>query len=609
MGLSGLLTRYLLNKYTAMDWSGWFSLFLVFAVLATLIFTRVHAYLVMMAALTLLSVTGILSPEEALSGFSNSGLITVAAMFVVATGIHASGGIDMMVKHLLGRPKTTRSAMMRVFAPVVALSGYLNNTPVVATMIPALNAWAKRIDVPPSKLMIPLSYGAILGGTLTLIGTSTNLVVNGQYQSITGNEGFSLFSIAAVGLPAALVGIAFMLIFFPRWLPDRREIQPFGNLREFTLEVAVDNKGPLVGQTVEDAGLRGLRRVYLVEIDRDNRVITPVRSEEKLRGGDRLVFAGDTEAISDLLRMRGIVPSDHDHEEAALKGGFEERSLVEVVVSPHCEVIGSTIRDAQFRKRYGAAVLAVARQGERVSGNLGSTKLKAGDTLLLEARPGFVLRQRYSKDFLLINDLEAESPRHEKGLTAWLILIAIVLAAASGVVSMLNASLMGAGAMLVARCCSVNQAQKSLDLPVLITIAASFALGVALQKTGVAAMLAEGVISLSSGHPWLMLILVYLCVSLLTEMVTNNAAAIIMVPIVLQITASAGLNPEPFMFAVMMAASASFATPLGYQTNLMVYGPGGYRFSDYLKVGIPMNLLVGAVTITVLLTNWNLVLG
>ncbi|WP_226703847.1 SLC13 family permease [Microbulbifer elongatus] len=592
-----------------MDWSGWFSLFLVFAVLATLIFTRIQAYLVMMAALTLLSVTGILSPAEALSGFSNSGLITVAAMFVVAAGIHASGGIDMMVKHLLGRPGTIRAAMLRIFAPVVALSGYLNNTPVVATMIPALNSWAKRIDIAPSKLMIPLSYGAILGGTLTLIGTSTNLVVNGQYQAITGNDGFSLFSIAAVGLPAALAGIAFMLVFFPRWLPDRREKRPFGNLREFTLEVAIDSSGPLVGQTVEDAGLRGLRRVYLVEIERDDHVIAPVRSIEILRGGDRLVFAGDTEAISDLLRMRGIVPSDHVDGDTVLTKGTEERRLVEAVVSPHCEVIGRSIRDAEFRKRYGAAVLAVAREGRRVAGNLGSIKLKAGDSLLLEARPGFALRQRYSKDFLLINDLEAESPRHEKGLTAWLILIAMVLAAGAGLISMLNAALIGAGAMLLTRCCSVNQAQKSLDLPVLITIAASFALGVALQKTGVAAVLAEGVISLSYGHPWLMLILVYLCVSLLTEMVTNNAAAIIMVPIVLQITASAGLNPEPFMFAVMMAASASFATPLGYQTNLMVYGPGGYQFSDYLKVGIPMNLLVGAVTVTILLTGWDLTLG
>ncbi|WP_308365410.1 MULTISPECIES: SLC13 family permease [unclassified Microbulbifer] len=588
-----------------MDWTGWFSLALVFASLATLIFTRLQPHLVMMAALTLLSASGILTAEEALSGFSNSGLITVAAMFVVAAGIHASGGIDLLVKHLLGRPGSVRAAMLRVFTPVVALSGYLNNTPVVATMIPAINAWAKRIDIAPSKLMIPLSYAAILGGTLTLIGTSTNLVVNGQYQALTGREGFSLFSIAAVGLPVALAGGLFMLLFFPRWLPDRREKKPFGNLREFTLEVAVAHGGPLAGQTVEEAGLRGLRRVYLAEIERNGTAITPVRSEEVLRGGDRLVFAGDTQAISDLLRMRGIVPSEEDVSETlATERG--ERKLVEVVVSPRCDAIGSSIRDAQFRSRYGAVVLAVARNGERVAGNLSSIRLQGGDTLLLETRPAFVSRQRFNRDFLLVNELEEESPRHEKGYIAWGIMIAIVLAAASGLTSMLNAALLGAGAMLASGCCSVNQAQKSLDLTVILTIAASFALGVALQKTGVAAVLAEAAISLSGGRPWLMLVVVYLCVSLLTEMVTNNAAAIIMVPIVLQITGNAGLNPEPFMFAVMMAASASFATPLGYQTNLMVYGPGGYRFSDYLRVGIPMNLLVGLVSIAVLLSGWDL---
>ncbi|MBB3062106.1 SLC13 family permease [Microbulbifer rhizosphaerae] len=588
-----------------MDWAGWFSLALVFASLATLIFTRLQPHLVMMAALTLLSASGVLTAEEALSGFGNSGLITVAAMFVVAAGIHGSGGIDLLVKHLLGRPGSVRAAMLRVFTPVMALSGYLNNTPVVATMIPAINAWAKRIDIAPSKLMIPLSYAAILGGTLTLIGSSTNLVVNGQYQALTGRESFSLFSIAAVGLPAALAGTLFMLLFFPRWLPDRREKKPFGNLREFTLEVAVAHGGPLVGQTVEEAGLRGLRRVYLAEIERNGDAITPVRSEEVLRGGDRLVFAGDTQAISDLLRMRGIVPSEEDASETlATERG--ERRLVEVVVSPRCDAIGSSIRDAQFRSRYGAVVLAVARNGERVAGNLSSIRLQGGDTLLLETRPAFVSRQRFNRDFLLVNELEEESPRHEKGYIAWGIMIAIVLAAASGLTSMLNAALLGAGAMLASGCCSVNQAQKSLDLTVILTIAASFALGVALQKTGVATVLAEGAISLSGGRPWLMLVVVYLCVSLLTEMVTNNAAAIIMVPIVLQITGNAGLNPEPFMFAVMMAASASFATPLGYQTNLMVYGPGGYRFSDYLRVGIPMNLLVGLVSIAVLLSGWDL---
>jgi di/tricarboxylate transporter len=319
-----------------------------------------------------------------------------------------------------------------------------------------------------------------------------------------------------------------------------------------------------------------------------------------------LVFAGDTQAISDLLRMRGIVPSAEQDACNTLTAERGERRLVEAVVSPHCDAIGSSIRDAEFRSRYGAVVLAVARNGERVAGNLASIKLKAGDTLLLEARPAFVSRQRFNKDFLLVNDLEEESPRHEKGYLAWVILIALVVAAGTGITSMLNAALLGAGAMLVGGCCSLNQAQKSLDLTVIITIAASFALGVALLKTGVAAMLAQGAIDLSGGRPWLMLVLVYLSVSLLTEMITNNAAAIIMVPTVPQITASAGLNPEPFMFAVMMAASASFATPLGYQTNLMVYGPGGYRFSDYLRVGIPMNLLIGLVTISVLLSGWTL---
>ncbi|MCH9692393.1 MAG: SLC13 family permease [Gammaproteobacteria bacterium] len=592
-----------------MDWAGWFSLSLICAVLATLIFTRLQAHLVMMAALTLLSVSGILTPAEALSGFSNSGLITVAAMFVVAAGFHASGGIDLVIEHLLGSPRSNRKAMLRMFTPVLALSGCLNNTPVVATMIPAVNIWAKRIGITPSKLMIPLSYGAILGGTLTMIGSSTNLVVNGQYQAITGNQGFSIFAITVVGLPAALAGSIFMLIFFPRWLPDRRKQQPFGNLREFTLEVLVAEDGPLVGQSVETAGLRGLQRIYLVEIERASRIITPVRSTEVLRGGDRLVFAGDTEAISDLLRMRGILPSaGHDNASPRFTATAGGRRLVEVVVSPHCDIIGTSIRDAEFRSRYGAAVLAVARNGERLRSNLGSTRLKAGDSLLLEAHPGFIVRQRYNRDFLLVNDLDTETPDHEKGLLAWGILICIVIAAGSGLTSMLNASLVGAGAMLVGGCCSLGQAQKSLDLTIIITIAASFALGAAVQKTGAAGLLAHSVIELSGDRPWLILILVYLCVSLLTEMITNNAAAIIMVPIVLQITGDAGLNPEPFMFAVMMAASASFATPLGYQTNLMVYGPGNYQFSDYLRVGIPMNLLVGLVSVGVLLSGWKLVI-
>lgn len=588
-----------------MDWQGLVSLFLTIGALMVLIFTRIGAHWVMMGVLIILSSLGILTASEAFAGFSNQGLITVAAMFVVAAGIHGSGGVDLLVHHVLRTPRGVRSAQFRIVAPVMALSAFLNNTPVVATMIPAIHAWSKRIDVAPSKLMIPLSYAAILGGTLTLIGTSTNLVVNGQYQALTGDKGFSLFSITAVGLPVAIVAGLYMLWAMPRALPDRREQNIFGNIKEFTLEVAVAADGPLVGQTVAQAGLRDLKRIYLVEIERDGVIVPAVDSGEPLKAGDRLVFAGDIEAISDLLRIKGIVPSTNNRE-PTLAQEHKERRLVEAVISPHSNCINQTIRDSQFRERYGAVVLAVARNGERVAGNLGNTKLKPGDTLLLEARPAFVSRQQYNKDFLLINDLQTEAPRHQRAYLAWGILLAVIAAASFELTSMLNASLMGAAAMIITGCCSAHQAQKSLDPMVLLTIAASFALGAALYKTGVAQFLAENLVALSGGRPWLILVFTYLVVSVLTEIITNNAAAILMLPIALQITEKANLNPEPFVFAIMMAASASFATPLGYQTNLMVYGPGGYRFSDFLKAGVPMNVIVGISTLTVLLLGWPL---
>jgi di/tricarboxylate transporter len=582
-----------------MDWQGWFVMGLAVIALVLMSVGRYGPHLVMLSVLIVLSVTGVISADEALSGFSNSGLITVVAMFVVASGIHHSGGVDLVVNHLLRSPGSVRSAQARIMLPVAMLSGFLNNTPVVATMIPAVHAWSRKIGISPSKLMIPLSYSAILGGTLTLIGTSTNLVVNGQYQELTGDGGFSIFSITAVGLPVAVIGIAVMLLVLPRFLPDRKDQQKFGSMREFTLEVAVAFDGPLVGKTVDQAGLRELDRLYLVEIERDGSVVTAVPSEERLRGGDRLVFAGDTQAISDLLRINGIVPSVHD-DEPSLSIDRAERRLVEAALSHQSEVLGMTIRDARFRDRYGAVVLAVARGGERVSGNLGNIRLKTGDVLLLEARPAFVSRQRYARDFLLINDLETETPRHDRAWLSWGILLVLVGLAASGVLTMLNAALLGAALMVLTGCCSVGQAQKAVDVPVMLTIAASFSLGSALEATGAAGFMAEGILSASGGQTLLTLLLVYVAVSILTEVITNNAAAVLVLPVVLSMTSALGISPEPFVIAVMMAASASFATPLGYQTNMMVFGPGGYRFMDFVKVGLPLNLFVGLLTVGVI---------
>ena len=588
-----------------MEWQGWFSLLLTVAVLLVLVFSKAKPHFVMMSALTLLSVTGILSIEESLAGFSNPGLITVAAMFVLAAGVYASGGIDLIVNTFFGKPRSERGALLRIFLPVSLLSGFLNNTPVVATMIPAIHLWARKINIAPSKLLIPLSYTAILGGTLTMIGTSTNLVVNGQYQSLTGEAGFSLFDITLIGLPVALAGMAFMLWFFPKWLPNRSDQQVFSNFREFTLEVLISPHGPLVGKTIQSAGLRDLNSLYLVEIEREGSIITAVSSEEKLKGNDRLVFAGDTQAITDLLRINGL-ESPLSEGSTTLDKESAERRIVEAVVSPSCEAVGYAIRDVHFRNRYGAVILAVARNGERIKGNLGNIKLEAGDTLLLEARPAFVSRQRYNRDFLLINEHDQVRLRHDRATISLAILVGVVLTASFGLLSMLHAALLGAGLMVISGACTVAQAEKGLDLPVIITIAAAFALGAALNKTGAAGFIALEMIDLSFGQAWLLLVLTYFTVSILTEMITNNAAAVLMLPIVLEMTDKLNLHSEPFIFAVMMAASASFATPLGYQTNLMVYGPGGYKVRDFLKVGLPMNLFIGFVTLSILLIGWPL---
>jgi di/tricarboxylate transporter len=450
-------------------------------------------------------------------------------------GIRASGGVDLVVNRVLGKPKGERAAMVRLAAPVIALSGFLNNTPVVATMIPAVTRWAKQLNLPASSLMIPLSYASILGGTLTLIGTSTNLVVNGQYQTLSGKDGFGLFDITAIGLIAAAAGISFLLIAGPRLLPARRSPdETFADMRSFTFEVAVAIDGPLVGKSIADAGLRHLQRIYLAEIERHGTVLTAVAPDERLQGGDRLVFVGETEAIIDVLRINGLVPSVG--RQPVIERNVPERKLVEAVVAQGCEGVGKTIKDARFRDRYGAVVLAVARNGEHIKGRLSSIILQPGDVLLLEARQAFVSRQKYSRDFLLISELDEERPDHSRALLSWGILGGLVMLASFGVTSMLNAGLLGAGMMIMTRCVSVAEAKRSLDLTVIITIAASFAIGNALQKTGAAQYIGEGILGVAGNNPILLLALTYVTVSLLTETITNNAAALIMLPIVLAVS-------------------------------------------------------------------------
>lgn len=583
--------------------SAWVAIAVVVGCLVLLVRDRHAPEYILFGGLVALLATGVLTPSQALAGFANEGMITVAAMFVIAAGLRETGGIGLIVRYLFGQANHVRHAQLKVMLPTMALSAFLNNTPVVATFIPAVTTWAKRHSIATSKLLIPLSYAAIFGGTCTLIGTSTNLIVNGLWLS-EGGPGLGMFDLAWAGIPLAITGMAYLLAVGTWLLPERKVDKGlFDNPREYTVEMVVDPEGPLVDQTIRDAGLRHLGKLFLVEIDREGRVVPAVNSEERLRPNDRLVFAGDINAIVELQKIRGLLPVLS--EDRSLEKQVPERKLVEVVVSPRCPLVNQTLRDSRFHTYYGATVIAVGRGGKRVPGSLGDVVLHPADTLLLEARPVWVERHKYSPDFLLVSSVDgSEMPRHERAVYAWAILAGIVLSVTFGLFSMLTAALLGAGLMLFSHCVSSSVARRSIDMQVLMIIACSFALGKGLQVTGAANFIAGELLTLPGDQPWLVLLLTYLLTSLLSAIVTNNAAAVLMFPIAVATAESLGVSTVPFIIAIMLAASASFATPIGYQTNLMVMGPGNYRFSDFIRIGLPLNILLAFVSVLIIPLVW-----
>lgn len=583
-----------------LGWQGWLTIAITFGVFFLNATTSLPAEIVFLGGTAVLFTSGILDEEAALEGFSNSGMITVGVLYLVVTGLQQTGGLSWISQQVLGLPKGQNKALLRLMAPVIAMSAFLNNTPVVAMFIPVVSDWARKLKISPSKLMIPLSYAAIFGGICTLIGTSTNLVVNGLIISATGGSGLRLFDIAWVGVPCAIAGTLFLFLTHRWLLPNRKPALDLdnGSSIQYTTEMMVAADSPLSGKTIEAAGLRHLPDLYLIEIVRDRFIIPAVSPQEVLRANDRLVFVGAINSIVDLHRLKGLQPATD--QVFKLKTPRSERSLIKVVVSNTCPLVGKTIREGQFRTQYNAVVIAVARNGERLPGKIGDICLLAGDTLLLEASPAFISKQRVSHDFYLIDGIPDSEPlRHEKAPLALAILVVMVILAATGWMSMLEAAVLAAIIMLVTRCCSPVKALQNIEWSVLLVIAAALGLGTALESTGAAEAIATSLISFSGDNPWLALTIVYGITTLFTEVITNNAAAALIFPIALSLAKNLGVDFMPFAIAIMIGASASFATPIGYQTNLMVYGPGGYKFTDFMRVGIPLNLLFWLVTVTI----------
>jgi len=576
---------------------GYFSLAVVIGVLVILTFSNLATDLVLIGSVVILLVTNILTPAEAFKGMSNEGMLTVAVLYVVSAAVRETGGVDWIALKMFGRPKSQLGAITRLMFPTMTLSAFLNNTPLVAMLIPAVNDFSKRQKIPASKLMIPLSYAAILGGTCTLIGTSTNMVVDGLVKKTEGLPPLHMFDITWVGLPAAVIGGLFMVFAAHYLLPDRSAgVSRQDDPREYTVEMQVETDSPLVGQTIEHAGLRHLPSLYLAEIDRDGVAIPAVSPQEVLQGGDRLLFVGAVESVVELQRIRGLVPATDDV--FKLKAPRTQRCLIEAVVSNTCPGIGKTIRESRFRSQYNAVVVAVARNGERLHQKIGDIELRAGDVLLVEAHPSFAEQNRNSRDFFLVSQVEDSSVRrHDKSFLAIGLLVGMVILMSLNIIPTILITLVVAGLMLLTKCISISAARKAVDWEVLVAIAASFALGEALERTGAAKLIANSATNIAGGSPWWTLAMLYLVTLIVTELITNNAAAALMFPFAISMAKGLGVSHMPFVITVMMAASAGFATPIGYQTNLMVYGPGGYRFSDYLRVGVPLDILIMIVTV------------
>lgn len=586
-----------------MGWEAWLTVGLILFLLLALAQNWAPADLLFVGGLAVLVIAGLISGstklprvEVAFAGFSNPGLLTVGALFVVVAGLVQTGAMSLITQPLLGRPQTVLAAQSRIMFLVTGISAFLNNTPVVAMFMPVVNDICKKTQISPSKLFMPMAFAATFGGTCTLIGTSTNLVVDGLVQK-ADLPALRMFDVTWIGVPCALVAITFTLLASRFLLPDRRPaISLSDDPRQYTVEMLVQAGGPLVGQSVEEAGLRHLPGLYLAEIWRGGAILAAVGPHERFQAGDRLMFVGIVESVVDLQKVRGLIPATDQM--FKLDAPRTERCLLEAVVSDRCPMVGKSIREGQFRSVYDAAVIAVGRSGKRISARIGDIVLQPGDTLLLEAHSDFRQKQRNSSHFFLVSGVENSSPvRYESAWIALFVLATLVVVASFEWVDMLTASTVAALAMIAFRCCTANEARQNIEWSVLVTIGASLGIGRAMEISGAALAISETLINTVAGRPWLVLAMVYFVTMVFTEIVTNNAAAVLVFPIAISAAKSLEVNHMPFIMAIMIGASAGYATPIGYQTNLMVYGPGGYRFSDYMRLGIPLDLLYMAVTV------------
>ena len=593
----------LLATVTNLPTSAWFTLVVVGVATVTMARERLAPDVVMFGALCVLVVAGVLGPVDALAGFSHPAVFTIAVLLVVAGAVQETGALRMVAGALFGRSTHPTLVLLRLMVPTATLSAFLNNTPIVAMLIPLVRSQARSMGLPPAKLLLPLAWASMFGGTCTMVGTSANLVVQGMLLN-HGIDTLGIFDIALVGVPTTLVGIAYFATIGLSRIPDRTEALTTAQTeaRAYLVELQVAPDSPVVGVTVEEAGLRSLSGLFLARIRQtDGGLITAVAPNTRLHAGDLLIFTGMATTVKDLLaHVPGLVPVDEIIP-------VEDPELYEVVISHRSTLIGSTVREAQFRRRYNAAIIAVHREGARIDQKIGDIVLEPGDTLMLWAPAGFGIHQRNSRAFYLIGAL-GETGTPTRLAQARIVLATLGIMVLVPAVTSIPLLVSGMGALVVlfmAGCLSVRGARGSVNGPVLVMIASAIGLASALEHTGAAQVLATGLLAMTAPFgPHATLAALYILGVALAAFVSNAASAALVLPVALQAAAIGGHDPTPFAVAIAMAASAGFSTPIGCPPNLLVYGPGGLRYLDFAKVGLPLNVLFLVVALALIPVWW-----
>ena len=580
-----------------LTWEAWYSLTIVCITLTLLIKDFFPPHFVLLMAMTSLLLAGVITPQEALRGFSNEGLITIAGLFVVAKAIEVNKAIDLVAKYLLRRPRHVWDAQLRLMVPVGLISAFMNNTPIVAMMIPLIQGWAQRATLPPSKLLIPLSYAAILGGTCTLIGTSTNLIVYDLARGVQPDLVLGFFEVGYVGLPVFVLGIIYVILLSPWLLPARDTgLHTYlDNPREYTLEAVVTPGSPSVGRTIDETGLNTVPGVSIFKIQRGEMVLMLPNSHVVLEANDVIIFTGIAEAMREVFTFEGIRPGTN--QVGKIAGRIRNRCVVEVVIAPHSPLVGKSVRTATFRTRYNAAIIAVHRRGERLPDKVTEITFQAGDALLLEASTAFLKFHKHDQDFALVTMLSQTGLLKRKPVwkTIFTLLLTAFMVAISTaqVLPLVTSALLVTCVFLITSCVKMQEAFDAIKGDVLLLIACSFSLGLAMQKTGAASAIAATAIHiLEPGGNITILFGLYALTALLSSIISNAATVTLMFPIAYEFVELKGLPFKAMVYTLMLAGSSCFATPIGYQTNLMVMGPGGYNFMDFVKFGLPMTVLL-----------------